>query len=131
MVFGLAVVCKGVAIPQSLAPNRMFLHPFHEGSVFLASLGQNGDEFAFVSRNIGHVLLRTQLAVGYVDEVCSAHQLSQNIPRVSMRRIIGDVSVIQLAVYWHSAIAANDQVKNDLLQVRSVILIEALSLANC
>ena len=76
-------------------------------------------------RYIAHVLSSTQLAVGDIQEVRVANDLFQERPCLSMDLIVGGVAVVGLAVDWDRSVGGDGDPKEELFQIRAVVLVVA------
>ena len=80
-------------VPNAGPIRRMCLDPCAELFVFRTRARKHGDEAAAGAIDVIHVLARTQLGIGDVEEVCSTRHGTQCVLRLDMRAGIAGVAI--------------------------------------
>src|SRR5439155_25315003 len=98
-----------------------------EGRVLAPGAWQDGEEPAAVLMDVGHVLGGGQLAVGDVEEVAAAGQLTEDLPGADMGAVVGGVAALDAEVHRHGAVARDGEDVEQLLEVGAMVLVVAVS----
>src|SRR5262249_48982063 len=115
-----------VRLPADLTPGRrLFSQVAPEPTLLRARPGQYRQKSPPAARNMAHVVPCAELAVGYVQEVGVADHLAQEVPSLDVDLVVGNVAVVGLAMDRHSAVGADRDAEDQLLQVGAVILVVA------
>jgi len=96
-----------------------------KGRIFAACPGQHTDEPAAVLVHVGHVLGGSQLAIGHVEEVAPAGQLTEEVPRLAMSTIVGGIPTLDAEVHGDRTITCHREDVEQLLQVGAMVLVVA------
>src|SRR5271157_3715658 len=109
-------------------PSPRDLSAYHggaEGSVLTARSRQYAEEPAAALMQIGHVLGGSQLAVGDVEEVATASQLAEQLPRALVGAVVGGVTTLDTELHRDGAVAGHGEDVEQLLEVGAVVLVVA------
>jgi hypothetical protein len=86
----------------------------------------HGDESPAGAVDVIHVLARTQLGIGHVEEVCASGHRLQGVPGLDVGARIAGVAVGAAKRHWHVAVGAHREDEQQLLEVRAVLLAVAV-----
>jgi hypothetical protein len=74
---------------------------------------------------MAHIVARTELTVGHVEEVAVAEELPQERPGIDMDLVIGGVTVVNLAVDRDGAVGRDRKAVQQLFEVGAVVFVVA------
>ena len=134
---GCRMACDGVNIldealvvfflPDPCPCDRLLRDQLPEVLALISALWQHGDEPAAFAGDIAHVLPCGQLRVGDVEKVNGALQLSQQVPGLAMRLVVGEVPVAGEEVHRYGAVSRHGEVVEELFEIGPVVLVVAPS----
>src|ERR1700677_60684 len=123
-----AVLAARVLLARKLDPgSRMGLEPFAEPGVLAPGFGQNGQEPTVAACDVLHVLRGAQLGVGHVEEISPARHPAERVPGANVRLVVAGVAIINAAPDRYGSIRRRSQNPQQLLEIGTVILVEAVS----
>src|SRR5206468_3609418 len=93
------VLAPRVVVPRYLRPARLVvLHPGVKTRMLRARPGHQRQEPPLVLGDQSHVALIAELAVRYLEEVGTPHDLAEGAPGLAVDLAVGGVAVVNLAV---------------------------------
>jgi hypothetical protein len=91
----------------------------------------HGHEATAMGGDIGQVLVGAKLAIGHIEAFGTAGELAQALPGADVGRIVGGVPVVHVEDNrdrdWYDPIGGGRQDEQQLLEVRSEILVDPVS----
>jgi hypothetical protein len=113
------------AIPHRGPVGRVGLDPLAELFVLRAVARQHGDEATAGAIDVIHVLARTQLGIGDVEEVGPTRHGAQRVPGLDVGAGIAGVAVAAAKRHGNTAVSVHRQDEQELLEIGTVGLVIA------
>ena len=94
--------------------------------VFLSTAGHHGNELPPVAINVREIGSGAELAVGDINEVVALKKRAELVDIADVNRIISAIAAENVMKQGDSAIGGNVETKDELLEIRSMVLVVAL-----
>jgi hypothetical protein len=85
-------------------------------------VGENGDGLAVMLNDMAQLFAGAELAVGHVEEIRPAMDLTERVPGFNMGGVIIAVALVNVMMDRHRAVIGHTQRVNQLLQIGPMIL---------
>jgi hypothetical protein len=97
--------------------------PDPHGPVLGPGPGQHGHEPPLIMGQIGQILPGAQLAVGDIDEIVPAEQVTKTFEVGPVDRVVGPVAAVDIMGERDRPVGRDVQPEDELLEVRTVVLV--------
>src|ERR1700756_4877370 len=110
------------AIPNTGPVGGIGLDPLAKLLVFQAAAREYGDEAPTRAIDVIHVLARTQLGIGDIEEVCPARHGAQRVPGLNVGAGVAGIAIATAERDGDIAVGVRGQNEQELLEIGTVLL---------